>query len=182
MISIVCNDFESFEKQMEHLDRTVEDPGLLPQIRAVVRQRKEALRRQEEEAQMHKHWENISRTAQGIEEFKRTVSQWGDEVAETARLVHEYDQRAEQQIKRGYRTCQLIGECISETNEYIGALQEYSQQSAVYIQDARQYIDGVNSYAQECNQLAQRAHQVEAGAILTRYTSQKHRYEGRGSF
>ncbi|TFY50504.1 hypothetical protein EVG20_g11479 [Dentipellis fragilis] len=88
----LCNDFESFDKQMAYLDRTVKDPGLLPQVRAVLRQRNEALKQHEEDAERQKFIERTADTDKDIQEIEHHLHQYGERVHEYRHLAHEQGQ------------------------------------------------------------------------------------------
>ncbi|KAA1472139.1 hypothetical protein DENSPDRAFT_850706 [Dentipellis sp. KUC8613] len=68
----LCNDFDSFEKQMARLDGQPDDQdGLVRQIRDFLNERKRALERQQAEAKMKQNMESVNRTRQGVEDFRR---------------------------------------------------------------------------------------------------------------
>ncbi|TFY66082.1 hypothetical protein EVG20_g4998 [Dentipellis fragilis] len=101
MLPRLCNDFESFDKQMARLDRMPNDPGLLSQIRAYMNERAASLERKREEAERQKRWEGVSRTIEGVKELLRhddtPIKQRGEEIREVSREVRKFSQDVHRQ-------------------------------------------------------------------------------------
>ncbi|TFY56922.1 hypothetical protein EVG20_g8738 [Dentipellis fragilis] len=100
----LCNDFESFDKQMACVDRRPDDKdGLRPQIRAFMYERRRSLQHQEDEAEMQKLLENISRTRQGVKDFRQygnmQIEQFSQAIDENGQglqqMTHQVDSLAE---------------------------------------------------------------------------------------
>ncbi|KAA1472137.1 hypothetical protein DENSPDRAFT_163286 [Dentipellis sp. KUC8613] len=107
----LCNDFESFEKQMECVDGRPKEPdGLLYQIREFVQERKRALRHQEFEARMKEYEESRSRFRQGI----RELYQMGERMQQVTRANDEYSQRVLTEVQMA----QDLADRTDEVREY----------------------------------------------------------------
>ncbi|TFY66094.1 hypothetical protein EVG20_g4996 [Dentipellis fragilis] len=114
----LCNDFESFDKQMARVDRRPDDPGLLPQIRAFMNERARSLERQEEEAQRQKYWESISRTIQGIEEYDQEVDKRGKKIRQSAQDVRDFGQDVDKHSQMGQYLAHRVDNAAYEVREY----------------------------------------------------------------
>ncbi|KAA1472165.1 hypothetical protein DENSPDRAFT_164322 [Dentipellis sp. KUC8613] len=111
----LCNDFESFEKQMARVDRRAKEPdGLLYQIWDFMNERKRALERQEEEAERQQNDESISHFRQGIKE----LYQMGEEIQQRTRANNEYCQRVLTEVQRTQEFVDRTDNLASEVREY----------------------------------------------------------------
>ncbi|KAA1472168.1 hypothetical protein DENSPDRAFT_872013 [Dentipellis sp. KUC8613] len=111
-LPVLCNDFESFDKQMEHLDGTVEDPGLLSEIRAVMKERREASRREEDQARMQEHNEIHAQMTQCAQELRQGIDELARNVEQCLQGVNTYGQNLDRLAQKGE-------EIARDTDEYV---------------------------------------------------------------
>ncbi|KAA1472159.1 hypothetical protein DENSPDRAFT_164378 [Dentipellis sp. KUC8613] len=98
-VYIVCNDFESFDKQMVEVANNTKDIGLVSEIRAFMDERTRSLKRQEDEAERKRSEEKFSHMMQDLEEFRQEsiaeIKQFREDIHKRSEMLQQTTDRVQ---------------------------------------------------------------------------------------